>query len=51
MWELELLIDLHKNTERQWPWSEIDTLKALSFINVDTNSSLKILDIGCWSWA
>jgi hypothetical protein len=31
MTELELIIDLHKNSERQGPGSENDTLKAIDF--------------------
>lgn len=49
MTELELIIDLHKNSERQGPGSENDTLKALDFINFPTNQKLKVADIGCGS--
>lgn len=49
MTELELIIDLHKNSERQGPGSENDTLKALDFVNFPTNKNLKIADIGCGS--
>ncbi len=49
MTELELIIDLHKNSERQGPGSEKDTLKALDFLNFPTNQNLKIADIGCGS--
>lgn len=47
MTELELIIDLHKNSERQGPGSENDTLKALDFLNLSTDQNLKIADIGC----
>lgn len=47
MTEIELLIDLHINAERQGPGSNEDTLKALSFIDLDKNRPLKIADIGC----
>lgn len=49
MTELELIIDLHKNSERQGPGSEKDTLKALGFLDFSTNRKLKITDIGCGS--
>ncbi len=49
MTELELIIDLHKNSERQGPGSENDTLKALEFLNLPTDQDLKIADIGCGS--
>lgn len=49
MTELELIIDLHKNSERQGPGSEKDTLHALEFINLPTDRDLKIADIGCGS--
>jgi len=47
MTELELIIDLHKNSERQGPGSEIETLKALEFLSLPTDQTLKIADIGC----
>lgn len=49
MTELELIIDLHKNSERQGPGSENDTLKALEFLNLPTEQNLKVADIGCGS--
>ncbi|MEZ4859188.1 MAG: class I SAM-dependent methyltransferase [Flavobacteriaceae bacterium] len=47
MTELELIIDLHKNSDRQGPGSENDTLRALSFLKFSSNNKLKIADIGC----
>ena len=47
MTELELIIDLHKNSERQGPGSERDTLKALEMIHLPEGGSSKIMDIGC----
>jgi ubiquinone/menaquinone biosynthesis C-methylase UbiE len=47
--ELELIIDLHKNSERQGPGSQEETLKALSFLNLPANKKLKIADMGCGS--
>ena len=49
MTELELIIDLHKNSERQGPGSEKETLKALEFMNFSSDKILKIADIGCGS--
>jgi SAM-dependent methyltransferase len=49
MTELELIIDLHKNSERQGPGSENDTLKALDLLNLATDQQLKVADIGCGS--
>lgn len=49
MTELELIIDLHKNSDRQGPGSENDTLKALDFLDLPTGQNLKIADIGCGS--
>lgn len=49
MTELELIVDLHKNTERQGPGSVKDTLKALEILNLPPNQNLKIADIGCGS--
>jgi ubiquinone/menaquinone biosynthesis C-methylase UbiE len=49
MTELELIIDLHKHSERQGPGSENDTLRALDLLNVPVNQYLKVADIGCGS--
>ncbi len=49
MTELELIINLHKNSERQGPGSENDTLRALDLLNLPTYQNLKIVDIGCGS--
>lgn len=49
MTELELIIDLHKNSDRQGPGSENDTLKALDYLNLPTDQNLKVADIGCGS--
>lgn len=51
MTEIELLIDFHKDAERQGPGSHKDTLRALSFIDLDTQNPLKVADIGCGSGA
>ena len=49
MTEIELIVDLHKSSERQGPGSEKDTLKALGFMNLPTDQELKVADIGCGS--
>jgi len=49
MTELELIIDLHKDGDRQGPGSESDTLQALQFIDLSSEKSLKVADIGCGS--
>jgi cyclopropane fatty-acyl-phospholipid synthase-like methyltransferase len=49
MTELELVVDLHKNSERQGPGSEQDTLKALDFMDLPGDRQLEIADIGCGS--
>ena len=49
MTELNLIIDLHKNSKRQGPGSEKETLKALGFMNLPNDPNLKIADIGCGS--
>lgn len=51
MTEIELLIDFHKNADRQGPGSNKDTLKALSFIAFEKGQPLNIADIGCGSGA
>ncbi len=51
MTEIELLVDFHKDAERQGPGSSFETMKALSLIGVDKNETLKIADIGCGSGA
>jgi SAM-dependent methyltransferase len=47
--ELELIIDLHKNSERQGPGSENETLRALEFMSLPPTRKLKIADVGCGS--
>ena len=49
MTELDYITDLHKNSVRQGPGSENDTLKTLGFLDFPTNRKLKIADIGCGS--
>lgn len=49
MTEIELIIDLHKNTQRQGPGSEKDTLNALNLIGLSLDPEVKLADIGCGS--
>jgi len=49
MTEIELIIDLHRNSERQGPGSKKDTLMALSFIDLPLQREVKLADIGCGS--
>ncbi len=51
MTEIELIIDLHKDAERQGPGSTFETIKALNLIGANKNKNLKIADIGCGSGA
>ncbi|MCW9097969.1 MAG: class I SAM-dependent methyltransferase, partial [Ignavibacteriaceae bacterium] len=44
-----LIIDLHKNSKRQGPGSEGETLKALGFMRLPSGRKLKMADIGCGS--
>lgn len=46
---MELMVDLHVNSERQGPGSEEETLKALSMMHIPEGKKLKIADIGCGS--
>ena len=41
MTELDLIIDLHKNSDRQGPGSEKDTLKALGFLEFSAGRKVK----------
>jgi len=47
MSELELIIDLHKNSERQGPGSPEATKRALSFISFESDQHLNVADLGC----
>lgn len=51
MTEIELLVDLHKEGERQGPGSPEATRKALELTGIGENDQLKIADIGCGSGA
>lgn len=47
MTEIELLVDLHKNHERQGPGGRKELEKALDLANLNNSNCLKIADIGC----
>ncbi len=51
MTELEYIIDLHKDSNRQGPGSKEETLRALSFTKLPQNRQVKIADIGCGTGA
>jgi ubiquinone/menaquinone biosynthesis C-methylase UbiE len=51
MTELELIVDFHKDAERQGPGSKRETLKALEFTGLSKSKNLKIADIGCGTGA
>jgi SAM-dependent methyltransferase len=45
--ELELLIDFHKEAERQGPGSVKDTKRALEWMGISRKKNLRIADVGC----
>ncbi len=47
MTELQLIVDLHRDSERQGPGSQKETLRALELMNLSSKSELKVADIGC----
>lgn len=49
--EFALLIDLHKDGERQGPGSDAATRKALSLVGYPEDASLRVADIGCGTGA
>jgi ubiquinone/menaquinone biosynthesis C-methylase UbiE len=49
--EMDLLIDLHKEGQRQGPGSDKDTLRALSFVDFEHDQPLKVADLGCGTGA
>lgn len=51
MSEIELLIDFHKDGERQGPGSPEETGKALSLIGFEQDEYLRVADIGCGTGA
>jgi SAM-dependent methyltransferase len=51
MEDYQLLVDLHKNANRQGPGGDSETEKALSQAMIDRAAPLKIADIGCGTGA
>ncbi|MEM6513963.1 MAG: class I SAM-dependent methyltransferase, partial [Pseudomonadota bacterium] len=49
--ELELLIDLHKDGERQGPGGERETRRAIELADLHKQGTLEIADIGCGTGA
>lgn len=49
--DYRLLIDLHKNGDRQGPGGDAETEKALLLSMADRSAPLKIADIGCGTGA
>ncbi|MFZ5907571.1 MAG: class I SAM-dependent methyltransferase [Nitrospirota bacterium] len=47
----QLLIDLHRNANRQGPGGDEETEKALNLAAIDRDAPLKIADIGCGTGA
>lgn len=45
--ELDLLIQLHKDNERQGPGSPTDTALALAMCRLNPSEALKVADMGC----
>lgn len=51
MTELELLVDFHREGERQGPGSSKDTLRALDLLKLPKDKNLAVADIGCGTGA
>lgn len=49
--DLRLLIDLHKQGDRQGPGGDAETERALDLATVDRRAPLKVADIGCGTGA
>jgi SAM-dependent methyltransferase len=47
----QLLIDLHKDADRQGPGGDVESEKALSLAMIDRTEPVKIADIGCGTGA
>ena len=45
--DIQLLIDLHRNTDRQGPGGEAETRLALRLTGLDPAAPLEVADIGC----
>ena len=51
MENLELLVDLHRDSERQGPGGDAETLLAIRLAGLDASTPLEIADIGCGTGA
>lgn len=51
MMDLQLLIDLHKNNDRQGPGGDAETRLAIELSKLDKSAPLRIADIGCGTGA
>jgi SAM-dependent methyltransferase len=49
--EFELLVDLHKDANRQGPGGDKETEKAIGLAGIDRDAPLKVADIGCGTGA
>ena len=49
--DLQLLLDLHIDADRQGPGGEAETEKALRLAMLDSSAPLKVADIGCGTGA
>lgn len=49
--DYRLLIDLHRQGDRQGPGGDAETLRAISLAMIDSRESLKIADVGCGTGA
>ena len=49
--DLALLVDLHREAERQGPGSDVATLRAMELAGLSESNSLKIADVGCGTGA
>jgi SAM-dependent methyltransferase len=49
--EYELLVDLHRGSERQGPGGTEQTLRAIELAGLDRSATLKIADLGCGTGA
>jgi len=48
---IELLVDLHKNADRQGPGGDEETARAIELAGIDRQAPLRIADIGCGTGA
>jgi SAM-dependent methyltransferase len=49
--EYQLLIDLHKNANRQGPGGDAETQRAVDLAMIDRSAPLRIADVGCGTGA